>query len=73
MKSLIDEFNESFLRPKDQELETAIALLKLCREYLNNHYKKSVFGERQKGILDLLDEFLEDQEKRRLQNESDSD
>ncbi len=62
MSELVDDFLKSLV-PEQKKLDTAIALLRVCREYLDNHYKHSVFGSKQKTILDVLDEFLEEVDK----------
>lgn len=58
MSNIVEEFLKS-LEPDREEFEAAIVLLILCRTYLENHYKRSVYGEYQKSILNMLDEFLE--------------
>ncbi len=58
MSEIVDEFLKS-LKPNRDDFEQAVQLLLLCRGYLENHYKRSVYGDLQKGILDMLDEFIE--------------
>ncbi len=62
--SLVDEFRANLENKNDVKLETAIIIIKICREYLNHHYKNSVYGTFQKNILDIIDEFLKEVERK---------
>ncbi len=42
----------------EKNLEIAINLLEICKQYIDRHYKNAVFGEYQKNLLDMIDEFL---------------
>ncbi len=60
MSNLVDEFKKTLEKKDDDKtkLETAIILLEVCREYIDRHYKKAVFGKYQKNLVDVIDEFL---------------
>lgn len=62
MNKLVDEFLKSLeTRPKeDTSLQTAIKLLEVCREYIHQHWVKSVYGSKQKALWEVIDEFIED-------------
>ncbi len=60
MSDLVDEFKKSLEKKDDDKtkLETAVILLEVCREYIDRHYRKAVFGKYQKRLVDVIDEFL---------------
>lgn len=64
MSDLVKDFLES-LGPKtstEESLLTAIELLRICRDYVERHYRNAVYGKYQKKLLEVIDEFLAEQD-----------
>lgn len=65
MNALVDEFLDSIKEkaPTEKAFETAIELLKVCHGYIEKHYKEAVYGEYQKKLIDVIGEFLKENDR----------